>query len=408
MKFVLGDFIKFLMSNIFYQGVILISDFYLLRIIDKELVGLWQYALLLQTYTLILRLGIINSFNRQYPYYLALENNSDAKKLYDTTFYFVKFNTVVQFLFFVICGLIVFLLYDNKLLGMTLLVMAVYSVLDSFNNFQEAVLRNVGNLSGINIAKLAAAFTALILIVFPYSFGFVGYLVRIIFLVLIPCLVMLFFTRFNWKTSFSWIVWRDLLSDGWKFWLWGYAKTVLKSIPRVYIVSFGSFSTLGLYAPVNWLLLSFSLVTGSLNAYLYPILSTQAAKGEKDLSRNTFKINLILFLSLFPFVFLGCLLLPRIINSFLPGYIEAIVPMQVMLVASLFEVFSVSTTLWASKGEWKKIFINQVFSLISTTIVFTCVQFINGSLLLNVSYAVLAVSFINAVVISILMHRESK
>jgi O-antigen/teichoic acid export membrane protein len=407
MKFVPVNFIKFLSSNIFYQGAIFISDFYILRIIDQEQIGLWQYALLLQSYTLILRLGIINSFNRGYPHYIAEENHGYAKKLNDTTFYHIKLNAFVQFLFFVICGFVVFLFLGNKILGVTFLVMAVYAVFDSLTNFQEALLRNVGKLRGINIAKLVTAVTALFLIVLPLKLGFFGFLIRVICIVLISFVVMLFFTRLNWKTSFSWEIWRDLFTDGWKFWLWSYAKALLKSIPRAYIVSFGSISILGLYAPVNWLLLSFTLITGSLTAYLYPILTHQVAKGEIYLSTNIFKINFILVLCLVPFVVLGCFLLPSTINLFLPAYKETIVPMQITLVAGLFEVFSANTTLWASRRQWKKILKNQVFSFMITLFSFICVYFASGNLLLNVSYAVLAVSVINAIVINVLMLKES-
>jgi O-antigen/teichoic acid export membrane protein len=285
--------------------------------------------------------------------------------------------------------------------------MAVYAVLESLTNFQEAVLRNIGKLNGINIAKLVAAIAALFLVVLPIQFGFPGFLIRVVCIVFIPFVIMLFFTRINWKSSFNWKVWRDLFSDGWKFWLWSYTKTLLKSIPKAYILFFGNITFLGLYAPVNWLLLSFSLFTGSLTAYLYPILTTQIAKGETALEENTFKINLLVFICLIPLAALGCTLLPGMISNFLPAYSEAIFPMQITLVASLFEIFSVNTTLWASKREWKKILISQLLSLLVAILSFVCVYFSPGILLLNVSFAVLAGSIINAIVISFLMRKET-
>jgi O-antigen/teichoic acid export membrane protein len=407
MKFVTADFIKFLSSNIFYQGALFVSDFYLLRIISKEQVGMWQYAMLLQSYTLILRLGIVNSFNRHYPYHIALENNDYAKKIYEVTFYHIKLNAFAQFLFFITCGLIASFIFNNQILGTTFLVMAVYAVFESLTNFQEALLRNIGKLKGINIAKLATAIAALFLIVLPIQFGFTGFLIRVVCIVFIPFFIMLFFTRINWKTSFNLVVWRDLFSDGWKFWLWSYTKTLLKSMPKAYIVFFGNITILGLYAPVNWLLLSFSLFTGSLTAYLYPILTTQVAKGETALEESTFKINLLVFIGLIPLAALGCTLLPSMISDLLPAYTEAIFPMQITLVASLFEIFSVNTTLWASKREWKKILISQLLSFLVAILSFVCVYFSPGILLLNVSYAVLAGSIINAIVISFLMRKET-
>jgi len=407
MKFVLTDFIKFLSSNIFYQGALFVSDFYLLRIISKEQVGMWQYAMLLQSYTLILRLGIINSFNRGYPHHIALENNFYAKKIYDTTLYHIKLNAFIQFIFFIICGIFIVFIYKNQILGITFLVMAVYAVLESLTNFQEALLRNIGMYNGINIAKIAAAIAALFLIVLPIKFGFTGFLIRVVCIVIIPFVIMLLFTRINWKTSFNWDVWRELFSDGWKFWLWSYTKTLLKSIPKVYILFFGNITILGLYAPVNWLLLSFSLFTGSLTAYLYPILTTQVAKGDTALEENTFKLNFLVFICLTPLAALGCILLPALISSFLPGYTEVIFPMQITLVASLFEIFSVNSTLWASKREWKKILISQLLSFLVALLSFAFVYFSSGILLVNVSYAVLVGSIINAIVISFFMRKAT-
>jgi multidrug transporter EmrE-like cation transporter len=95
------------------------------------------------------------------------------------------------------------------------------------------------------------------------------------------------------------------------------------------------------------------------------------------------------------------------ISDLLPAYTEAIFPMQITLVASLFEIFSVNTTLWASKREWKKILISQLLSFLVAILSFVCVYFSPGILLLNVSYAVLAGSIINAIVISFLMRKET-
>ena len=51
------SFPLYLAGNIFYQLCFILSEILILRIIDVEIIGIWQWVLLLQGYSLISRLG---------------------------------------------------------------------------------------------------------------------------------------------------------------------------------------------------------------------------------------------------------------------------------------------------------------------------------------------------------------
>ena len=66
--------IAFASSNILWQITFVSCELFILRIIDPDLIGIWQMVILIQSYSIISRLGIINAMNREFPYLLGQEN----------------------------------------------------------------------------------------------------------------------------------------------------------------------------------------------------------------------------------------------------------------------------------------------------------------------------------------------
>ena len=71
------DFLSFFGGNIFFQISAIFCELIILKLVTVNQIGLWQFALLLQSYFIISRLGIINAFNLEYP--LALGKRKITK-----------------------------------------------------------------------------------------------------------------------------------------------------------------------------------------------------------------------------------------------------------------------------------------------------------------------------------------
>ncbi len=384
-------FLLFSGSNIIYQLITLVAELAILKMVSVELIGTWQYALLIQSYVVFARLGIINSFNREYPYLTSLQNYDKADSVLKTTAFHIRMSMAVQALAFVILLIYQFVKGSSPDLKWALAAMIAYTLLEAQSNFEEAKLRNVLFFKQISIIKIIQSLMILVTLFLPYYFGFHGLLWRVITL---QILLLISYKMSTKGTSAKWdkTIWLELFNDGWKFWLWSYLKSFIKSLPKLFIVTFSTITVLGLFTPINWMMLSFTLLTTSLGTYLYPNLSQRFAKGNQDLPYHTLIISAISFLITIPFIIIGFLTLPWFIKEFLPKYSEAILPMKIAIIASSFEIFAISSTVWVAMKDWTRMFIFLFFSAFLRLLSLFWLYFNQDELLLNLSYTLLFVS----------------
>ena len=189
-------------------------------------------------------------------------------------------------------------------------------------------------------------------------------------------------------------------------WLWSYLKSFNKSLPSLFVVTFSTFSVLGLFTPLSWVLLSLSLFTASLSAYLYPNLSIQFAKGDKNLPRQTLIINLAVFCLAIPIILVVYFVLPYLVEQFLPKYVSVILPMQIALLASLFDVFSLSSTVWVAAKDWFRMYLFLGVSLLIRILGLVWLFFNQEDILFNVSLTILFTSVSVMILIIIMLIQQ--
>jgi O-antigen/teichoic acid export membrane protein len=406
--FDLKTFLRFLGGNMIFQLVTFVSELIILGLVDVSAVGAWQLALLFQGYVIISRLGIINSFNREYIFLLSKSRNNLAKAVLDTTNAHVAMSMLFQFLFFV--GMTIYFLFigSNKAMVIAFSGMAIYTVLDAATNFAEARSTANNEFNTISKGKILASITSILLLLFPYYLGLSGLVLRLIG---VQLSMLLFLNRFLPKLSlinFRKKIWFMLFSDGWKLWIWSYSKGLNRSLPRLFLVYLSSITILGLFTPVNWILLSITLFTNSLSIYLYPLLTKQYAKGDMDISRKALKINFLTFFLLSPFVVCVCFLVEPFINWFLPLYSESIFAMRVVAIASLFEIFSITSSSWVAAKNWKKMFIDVFGNMLIRLGCLSWLFFYEGNILDGIAQSILAGSVLSGLFMIILVYTENK
>lgn len=372
----------------------------MLKFIDVDSVGIWQFGMLIQGYVIVSRMGILNSFNREYVVLLSAKKNEEAEKILQTTYCHIVFSMVVQATTFLCIGFYFFFQQDHFWYGITMLSMILFTVFEAGANFEEAKSRSLLKFDRISTGKIIVSIASILFLLLPFYFGFKGMLLRYI---LLQVIIIIYFKSVDKnlvKLKFSLIHWKVLFNDGWKFWLFSYIKSFLKTTPRLYLVLFTNITILGLFTPVNWVLLSFTMFTSSLTTYLYPLLSEQFVKGEKRMQFQSLAINTIAFLVGIPFAIVGYLLLPYVIIKFLPEYISCITVMRKIIIASLFDIITISSTIWYSMKSWKNLAIFYTFSAILTAISFGLV-YLSGhdNILENVGNAILISSILCALLI---------
>ena len=402
-------FFKYASGNFIFQIATLLAEIYVLKLVDIDEVGIWQYALLLQGYVIISRLGIINSFNRDYPFFKSSNREDHAEKVLSTTSFHVLLSMSFQAIFFLIIATYYLIKGNDFNLTLTMFVMAAYTVIEAAASFEEAKLRATIDFNKISLAKIFVSIITLIALVFPYLYGFYGLLARVMLIQIFLLVYYKLIKTRKVKIILFKKVWVELFNDGWKLWLWSYLKSFNKSLPKLFLITFSTFSVLGLFTPLNWMLLSLSLFTASLNAYLYPNLSLRFAKGDKNLPRQILTINLVVFCLAIPIIGLAYFVVPYLVEQFLPKYVSVIVPMQIALIASLFDIFSLCSTVWVAAKDWFRMYLFLGISLLIRLLGLVWLFFNQDDILFNVSLTILFTSiFVVILVIIMLFQQENE
>lgn len=406
--FNLNTFLKFAGGNLVYQLITIFCDVWILKMVDVNSMGIWQYALLLQSYVIISRLGILNAFNREYPYLLSLNENKNATTILNTTAFHVSLSCFLQATFFLCFGAVQF--YNGHTnVGVAMFAMLAYTIFDAFANFEEAKLRGGLQFNIISNSKVLLSFFSLLTILLPLKFGFNGLLIRAVSLQIILFAFLKYFSSIKSNPRLKINVWLSLFQDGWRFWLWSYVRSFNKSLPKLFILNFAGLSVLGLFTPINWILLSFTLITSNISTYLYPMLSQRFAKGEQNLLSQTLKINFIAFLVGLPIAIVGVICIPFLVKTFLPEYAPATFPMQLALFASLFDIIAISATVWASMKNWKKMYISSLSITVINLISLGWLYINQNNALYNIGYSILFSSIASALLIVLMiLYHEAK
>ncbi len=399
--FNLKEFLKFTSGNFLFQVVSIVSELYVLKLVTVSEMGLWQLSLLLQGYVVIFRLGILNSYNREYVLETEKGNIEYSLSISQTTSFFTLLSTLLQSISFIICGFFFLISKNNFLYSGVLFAMSVFTIFESLNNFEEAKLRSKFKYNNITRSKFYFALIMVLTLFFPYYLGFKGLILRAILNQVIFFFIFRIFDSENYSIKFSFSTWKLLFKDGWKFWLLSYIKTFSKSIPKLFLATFAGVATLGLFTPINWVMLAFTTLTGNLTAYIYPIFTQLYAKGNHNIEKYSIQINFLTLFFILPCIGFIYFLTPYLIVNFLPKYSESISAIRIGTFSIIFEIFTLSTSLWYARKEWYKLFLYYSLTTISSLLVFLYVYLNQGDLLLQTCWAIFIVSFLSAFFIGI-------
>lgn len=357
-------------ANILTQIIIILSEFVILRLIDPDKIGLWQALLLIQGYAVISRFGILNAFNREYPFFVGLGDKKNAQDILSTTAFFIFINAIVALFLIISIGITV---KTDFLWRIAIIVAAFQFLIESIVNFYESLYRSNRQFTKISKIKLAIIPVVIATLLLPYNYDFYGLLIRVLIISGFKLFILYYYNSIPISFLFNKKKFWFLFHNGWKLWLWSYLKNFSKSLPRLVLLSFSGSILLGLYAPVNWMNMAFINFSGSITAYLYPNLSIELAQGSTNIGKQSLKISLYTFLFFLPVAIVGVTCIPFVIPFLLPNYSEAIVAMQIALVSGLIDIFLISTTALASIKHW-----NYMYSHLAWMIIIRAICVIGG------------------------------
>lgn len=334
---------------------VLFTELWVLRVIEPNLIGIWQFAIVLKSYLMITRLGILNAMNRDVPHLDGRGQTTKSEQVLQTAQAFCVINGLL--LFCIYLSFAFFFREQQGQIGFAFKVMAIVVLGEILVSYFESVLRAKGRFVTISWIRIFHIPMVIVSLVLPSRFGFEGFCYRYLLLVVAQLFLIIWFGAVRVKLTFRWHIFLELFQTGWRLWIWSYVRNISKTMPRLVLVGFGSLTALGLFAPVNWMFLTLGAISAVIASYFYPQLSFAAGSGERSVGVACLNIGWQTVAFLSPVAIFGPFLIPGAVVIALPEYISATRAMQVALVAGWVEAFLVCTIAFAVLKAWQQMFL---------------------------------------------------
>lgn len=340
-------------SGVLYQASVLLTGFWVLRWIEPVSMGVWQTLIGIQSCALVVRAGVLNAFNLEYPSLVGRQMVEAAGKLASIAWGYTLAISTCTTVAFVIAAF-----WVAPCRRASVLAMAVVAGLDLIKGFCESTFRTgreFGKLASINVL-LATVVTISTLL--PAYLGFSGFLVRAILVALTSTLLLVYFSPIRVRPRFrsGEIVgcWRS----GWPLFVSNYLLSLSASAPRLVLAGLYGAETVGIFSPVSGVISGAGLLAGTVAAYVMPKQTFELAQGKdrcriisnaKRIAASTVVAGCAIAISAIP-------VFPVLISRLAPRYIDAAGACQIGAFAGALAGARVLYTVFASLREWRRMY----------------------------------------------------
>ena len=121
---------------------------------------------------------------------------------------------------------------------------------------------------------------------------------------------------------------------------------------------------------------------------------------------NLILINLAVFCLAIPIILVGYFIVPYLVEQFLPKYVSVILPIQIALLASLFDVFSLSSTVWVASKDWFRMYLFLGVSLFIRLLGLLWLFFNQEDILFNLSLTIFFTSVSVMILVIIMLFQQ--
>jgi O-antigen/teichoic acid export membrane protein len=336
------SFVKFFSSNILSVPVSLITGFISFRNIDPIHMGIWSTVTIFEVYTNFLRMGIVNGMNRELPFAMGQKDNKKAEKFASSTLLFSLFNIIILLL---ITPLVLKQINLDERYYACLAVVLFKACLSFYTTYLTGTFRSdnqFDKLSNINLISLGAKllFCPLVLL------GFNGFLIYEVILLFVGAILLHKFRPIKISPKLYWPEFKSLFYTGIPMFVTSYIVNVIDTLPRLFIVKYGTEQLLGLYSPVLMLLNTLMIFPSTISTYLYPKFSFKIGMkiAASVIWKQYFKVIILSFLAISGMVFIGYFLIDYF-GVIFPKYALSVPYLKAALLICPFLVYKLGNTI---------------------------------------------------------------
>lgn len=348
---------KYSMTATIASIVSMIVSLLNMRWLGPSELGIWQSLFIFTAYVPYLQLGVQSGLNVELPVLLG-KNDKDNLRSYIANAYFMSI--IVSSLILVI-GIIATIVVWTSGMGMKYVfgVLALTGVNLANSISYHFVARYRSSMSFDILTSIIRAQIIITILCIPliYFWGFWGLLIYNAVPLLVYAGLMFKKSPFaEIKPSFNKKDLFYLIKRGVVLMLFGQTSRAIKTFQQIFLLRFGGTMFVGLFSPALAIGSVLNLLPGQFAQFLVPQMGYKYGNtGQaKDLWPYVKKLLIIVPIAILPFSIVIALLLPWLINSFFPKYVESIMAMQIMAFGFIFSCSSITVnflyTLKAYKG----------------------------------------------------------
>ena len=350
--------IYFLNSTLISSVVGILTGFVTYRYVTPDYMGIWVTLTTFTVYATFFRLGIPNGMNRELPYYLGKNETVKAYKFAETTLAYSLF--ITGLLSILIIGCFVYFNFNKYGLYATdykqaMFVIALTVVFEPYSTYLSGTFSTSDNFKKLSDIQMIMSLIQLSSMAFVILWGFQGYILRALIISSTNLLLLHVWRPLSFiKPKFSFSIFKNLFFVGSIIFLVSYAFSFIETLPRLYIINYGTAKNLGLFSPIIMLFGIITLIPNTLTNYLYPKFS-KSFGANSDRSVFWKQMRLIYILS-FVIAIIGSLFLYFLIDYIIllfPKYIEALPYIKLACLPILFVGYKLGNVLCVVFKEWK-------------------------------------------------------
>jgi O-antigen/teichoic acid export membrane protein len=333
----------------------LIGNALAFRWIDPASMGVWHTLLLVNSYIVVLRLGLISGMGRDLPFALGAGDIERARRVAATALAYNHVCSLVAALAF--ASLALFFGSAGGDWRRAIPAMAIVSASNLYLSYLTATFRSDADFARLARVHWVQALTALLMPPAVYAFGFAGLCVHAAAQALIVSAIAHVWRPFRVKPRFEPALAAQLVATGLPLFVAGYLQTVATGFDRVILLQRGSVEMVGYYAPALAVIAAMAIVPGAVATYVYPRMSYALGQGREPRSVRgmAFRATATSLLAGVPVAILGWIVAPYAVTHFFPRYLPSLAAMRWSLLSGLLWSVSPAVQALGSLKAWRSL-----------------------------------------------------
>lgn len=316
-----------------------------MRWLGPSELGIWQSLCVVTAYVPFLQLGVQSGLNIELPMLLGRNDIPKVKQYIATSYYISIIVTALIALLGVTASIIIWAKGYGLKYVFGIIALTAVNVGNSISYHFIARFRSSMSFNKLTSIIRVQIVVMVLCIPLIYFFGFWGLLMYNAFPGLVHAILMKIKSPFpETKAHFEKKEATYLMKRGIILMLYGQTSTAIKTFQQMFLLRFGGTIYVGLFSPALAMGSILHLLPGQMSQFLVPQMGYKYGSTGKarDVWPYVKKIFIYMPIATLPVSLVLSLLLPYLISTFFPKYMESIIAMQIMCFGFVFSCSSMT------------------------------------------------------------------